>query len=160
MSSPLDDDTPVPATYARSAPPPLAAALLGERIAADVAIVGGGFTGLSTALHLAEAGAAAVVVEAREVGWGGSGRAFGQVVPYAKHGEEDIRKRFGPAWGERLIALLGGGPDLVYGLIDKHAIACEPVRQGLLFAAHSLAAAAGLERRPRFWQARRAAVEL
>ncbi len=46
----------------------------------DVAIVGGGFTGLSTALHLAEKGIS--VLEAGEVGWGASGRNGGQVIPH------------------------------------------------------------------------------
>ena len=48
---------------------------------ADVVIVGGGFCGLSTALHLAERGIRPVVLEAREVGFGGSGRNGGQVIP-------------------------------------------------------------------------------
>jgi glycine/D-amino acid oxidase-like deaminating enzyme len=158
MSSPVDDATPVPATYAETAPPALAAPALAERLRADVAIVGAGYTGLSTALHLAEAGAAAVVLEAREVGWGGSGRAFGQVVPYAKHDHTHILASFGPERGERLIDALAGGPDLVFGLIAKHAIACDAAKQGLLFAAHTPATAAGLEAQARFWQARGAPV--
>ena len=46
-----------------------------------VAVVGGGFTGLSTALHLAEAGVPVTVLEANEIGWGASGRNNGQVIP-------------------------------------------------------------------------------
>ena len=46
----------------------------------DIAIVGGGFTGLSTALHLAERGVSVIVLEAREPGWGASGRNGGQVI--------------------------------------------------------------------------------
>ena len=53
-----------------------------------VAVIGAGFTGLSTALHLAEAGVDVAVLEAKEIGWGASGRAFGQVVPYLKPGHE------------------------------------------------------------------------
>ena len=158
MSSPVDDLTPVPATYADIAPPALRAPPLAERLRADVAIVGGGYTGLSTALHLAEAGAAAVVLEAREVGWGGSGRAFGQVVPYAKRDHAHILATFGPERGERLIDSLAGGPDLVFALIAQHGIACDAAKQGLLFAAHTPKAAAALAAQARFWQARGAPV--
>lgn len=160
MTHPLDDTSPLPEPYSQGAPPRLDAPALRGRMKADVAIVGGGYTGLSTALHLASAGVSSVVLEAREVGWGGSGRAFGQVVPYAKHDHEHIRAQFGPDDGERLIAMLAGGPDLVFGLVERHAIVCDAVRQGLIFAAHTPAAAAVLERRARFWQARGAPVSL
>ena len=53
--------------------PPLLRALAGE-IKTDVAVIGGGYTGLSAALHLAEAGANVVLLEAREIGFGGAGR--------------------------------------------------------------------------------------
>ena len=52
---------------------------LNGEVEADVAIVGGGFTGLSAALHAAEAGLRAVVLEAESPGWGASGRNGGQV---------------------------------------------------------------------------------
>jgi glycine/D-amino acid oxidase-like deaminating enzyme len=154
ISSPITDQTPISAAYARTAPPALGTARLEGRIRSEVAIVGAGFTGLSTALHLSRKGISVAVVEGREVGWGGSGRAFGQVVPYAKHHEHHIYSTFGPEYGERLINLLSSGPDLVYGLIDKFGIECEPVRTGLLFAAHTRAAAEKLNRRADFWQAR------
>src|SRR5207237_10807013 len=48
---------------------------------ADVVVIGGGFTGLSTALHLREAGVDVAIVEAAEAGWGASGGNHGQVVP-------------------------------------------------------------------------------
>ncbi|MBI3514003.1 MAG: FAD-binding oxidoreductase [Proteobacteria bacterium] len=154
MSSPVDDPTQVPAVYAQSAPPALNAPALAERITAQVAIVGAGYTGLSTALHLAEAGVAAGVLEGREVGWGGSGRAFGQVVPYTKHADDHVLATFGPERGERLIAAVGGGPDLVFELIAKHGMDCQQIKRGLLFAAHNAGSVASLERRARFWQAR------
>ena len=160
MHSPLDDRSPLPATYQHTARAPLGALPLDGRVRADVAIVGAGFTGLSTALHLAESGARVVVLEAQEVGAGGSGRAFGQVVPYAKHGQDHIFSHFGPARGERIVDLVGRGPDLVFSLIEKHAIACEAMRTGLLFAPHTAENAAALAKRAQFWQARSAPVEL
>jgi len=156
---PLADDTPLPAAYAAAAPALNRPALAGTR-RCDVAIVGGGFSGLSAALHLAQAGCAATVLEAREIGWGGSGRAFGQVVPYAKHDERHILASFGPDWGERLITGLAGGPDLVFRLIAEHGIECEPVRTGLIFAAHARSAEPALERRAVFWQQRGADVAM
>lgn len=160
MHSPLDDAMPVGATYERSSRAPLGAPALDTRKRADVVVVGAGFTGLSSALHLAEGGASVVVLEATETGAGGSGRAFGQVVPYNKHGESAILERFGAERGQRLIDLIASGPDLVYGLIAEHGIECEAVRTGLLFGAHTAANTAWLERRARFWQTRGQGVEM
>jgi glycine/D-amino acid oxidase-like deaminating enzyme len=157
--SPISDETPVSLVYAQASSA-LDQPSLEDNIRADVAIVGAGFTGLSTALHLAQQKVSVVVVERRHVGWGGSGRAFGQVVPYAKHHEDHIYTTFGNDYGERLISALAGGPDLVFGLIEKHKMECEAVRAGLLFAAHTEGAAKRLERRAKFWQARFQPVEL
>jgi glycine/D-amino acid oxidase-like deaminating enzyme len=55
--------------------------VLTDDVESDVVIVGAGFTGLSAALHLAEAGLSVVVLEAKEIGWGASGRNGGQVNP-------------------------------------------------------------------------------
>lgn len=160
LSWPVSDQTPISLAYARAAPAPLNAPTLDTSVRADVAVVGAGFTGLSTALHLAQQGVSVAVVESREVGWGGSGRAFGQVVPYAKHHEDHIYSTFGPEYGERLINLLATGPDVVFGLIEKNKIECEALRTGLLFAAHTKAAAAKLEKRAKFWQGRSQPVSL
>jgi len=160
MYCPLDDPSPLPRAYLHAAPdlppcPPLA-----DRASVDVAVVGGGYTGLSAALHLAERGARTVVLDARSIGEGGSGRAFGQVVPYAKNDHRHTLARFGPQAGERLIDALGRGPDLVWELIRRHGIACEARRVGLVFGAHSSAAIGALEARSAFWSARGAPVEL
>jgi len=160
LSWPASDQTPIPAVYAKAAPQAINAPALDGSIRADVVVVGGGFTGLSTAFHLAQRGVSVAVVEAREVGWGGSGRAFGQVVPYAKHNEDHIYSTFGADYGERLINLLATGPDVVFGLIEKNEIDCQPIRTGLLFAAHTKSAAARLEKRAKFWQGRSQPVEL
>ena len=68
---------------------------------ADVAIVGGGFTGLSSALHLAELGTNVAVLEAGEPGWGASGRNGGQVIPGLKEDPAEIIERFGTEQGEK-----------------------------------------------------------
>src|SRR6478609_3065521 len=70
---------------------------------ADVVIIGGGFTGLSTALHLREMGVDVAIVEAMEPGWGASGRNNGQVIPtLSRPDPEDIVARHG-AVGERFV---------------------------------------------------------
>ncbi|TIT52110.1 MAG: FAD-binding oxidoreductase, partial [Mesorhizobium sp.] len=70
---------------------------------AKVAIVGAGFTGLSTALHLAEAGDDVCVLEAHQPGWGASGRNGGQVNPGLKYDPDTIEAMFGPDLGQRMI---------------------------------------------------------
>lgn len=159
MTHALEDLTGLPPTYLRTAPDFHAERLDGT-IAADVAIVGAGYTGLSTALHLRQASLSVAVLEARTVGWGGSGRAFGQVVPYAKHDHAHVLRTFGPEYGERLIDGLGSGPDLVFDLIARYAISCEAQKTGLIFAAHTQAAARSLEARERFLQARGVGAEV
>jgi glycine/D-amino acid oxidase-like deaminating enzyme len=154
---PQRDQTALSPTYQADTPALHCPALEGTQ-SVDVAIVGGGFTGLSSALHLAQQGVSVGVLEAREIGWGGSGRAFGQVVPYAKHGDAHVFASFGAEWGERVAAGLADGPELVFRLINEHGMVCEQRRAGLIFAAHTAKAQAGLEQRAAFWQARGADV--
>src|SRR5512136_1242335 len=104
MHHPLDDPSALPRTcYTDTAAPALETSRLAGEVRADVCIVGGGFTGLSAALFAAHAGARVVVLEAREIGWGSSGRTFGQVHPYLRHEPWTLLKRFGQDAGERLI---------------------------------------------------------
>jgi glycine/D-amino acid oxidase-like deaminating enzyme len=91
---------------------------------ADVVIVGAGFTGLSAALHLAESGKSVVVLEAREIGWGGSGRNGGQVNPAFKVLPSEMRTLYGAERGNRILKFADGAPDLVFDLIARHAIKC------------------------------------
>jgi NADPH-dependent 2,4-dienoyl-CoA reductase/sulfur reductase-like enzyme len=79
---PPDDTCPIPAYFDSFSPPAPATEKLEGDQHADVVIVGGGYTGLSTAVHLAERGIRSLVLEARDFGWGESGRSFGQIVPY------------------------------------------------------------------------------
>ena len=97
---------------------------------ADVVIVGGGFCGLSAAIHLGEAGCSAAVLEANEVGWGASGRNGGQVIPGLKLDPDDLMALYGPQQGEALADLTGKGPDLVFNLIDRYSIKCSARRTG------------------------------
>jgi glycine/D-amino acid oxidase-like deaminating enzyme len=160
MHVPLSDQADPPAVYARGAPPPPAAVALTGRPHVGVAVIGAGFTGLSAALHLAESGVDVAVLEAREVGWGASGRAFGQVVPYLKIGHAEILRHYGRERGARVIDAIAAAPDLVFELIARHGIECWAVRTGLIFAAHAPAGRRDLESRTAYWQDRGAPVEM
>jgi glycine/D-amino acid oxidase-like deaminating enzyme len=122
---------------------------LGGQHAAQIAIIGGGYTGLSAALHVAEAGKDVALLDAETPGWGGSGRNGGQVIAGVKDDPEALTARF----GEGIAHHVGSGPDLVFSLIERHAIACAPVRTGWLQPAVSTATLATLRSRARQWQA-------
>ena len=160
MVEPLSDVRDPPAVYAAGAQAPPAASPLTDARHVGVAVIGAGFTGLSAALHLAEAGVDVAVLEAKAVGSGASGRAFGQVVPYLKIGHQQILRHYGPERGARVIDAIAAGPDLVFELIARHGIECWAVRTGLLFAAHAPAGRRDLESRTAYWQSRGAPVEM
>lgn len=127
---------------------------------ADVAIVGAGYTGCSAALHLAEAGVDTVVIEAHEIGWGGSGRNVGLVNAGLWLDPSEVLKRAGADHGERLLEALGHAPELVAGLVTRHAIDCDLVRKGVLRGAHSARAMKGLEEHARQWRQRGASLDV
>ena len=158
---PTDARPPLPRSlYAETArPAPPEAALAGDT-RAKVAIVGGGFTGLSAALHLAEAGVEALVVEAAEPGWGASGRNGGQVNPGLKWEPDALEAAFGADLGARMVRLGAGAPDLVFELVARLGIDCEAHRGGTLRAGKQRSAEAGLQGFARQWRARGADVEI
>ena len=160
MDEPLSDRAGPPDVYVRGAPPPPPTRMREGQRHVAVAVIGAGFTGLSTALHVAEAGIDVAVLEAKEIGWGASGRAFGQVVPYLKPGHEAILRHYGAEHGQRIVDAVAAGPDLVFELIGRHGIDCWAMRSGLIFAAHSPAGRRDLERRTQYWQQRDAPVEM
>ncbi|MDO6584025.1 FAD-binding oxidoreductase [Salipiger sp. 1_MG-2023] len=127
---------------------------------ARVLVVGGGFTGLSCALHLAERGVAVTVIEAREIGFGASGRNGGQVIPGLKIDPSDMRAHWGAKAGGRLAEFAGGVADQVFGLIERHGIACAPTRAGWIQGAHSAMQLRAVHARAREWQAEGAPVAL
>jgi len=125
----------MPNLYRDTAPASPPTPRLEENVRADIAIVGGGITGLSTALHAAEAGADVVLLEAEDPGFGASGRNGGQVNPGLKLDPDTVERDFGPDLGARMNALAGAAPSLVFDLIQRHAIACDARRNGTLRAA-------------------------
>ncbi|WP_349959164.1 FAD-binding oxidoreductase [Rhizobium sp. ZPR3] len=133
---------------------------LSGELTADVVIVGGGFTGLSAALHLAEAGQSVVVLEGAEIGFGGSGRNVGLINAGMWVMPDDLPGELGDIYGERLLQLLGDGPQTVMSIIDKHGIECELERSGTLHCAVGKSGLAEITERARQWQKRGAPVEL
>jgi len=123
--------------YATAAPPPMTARLDGG-ITADVCVIGGGYTGLSSALHLAERGVDVVLLEAKEIGNGGSGRNAGHCTPTFHFYEiPTIRKLLGEPFATRLIARQTNAANLVFDLIRRYDIDCEGVQTGYVQAAHA-----------------------
>jgi glycine/D-amino acid oxidase-like deaminating enzyme len=121
--------------YQDTAEPAIPTPALDGDVRTDVVVVGGGVTGLSTALHLAERGAGVVLLEAEEPGWGASGRNGGQVNPGLKHDPDEVERSFGKDLGGRMNALAGGAPGFVFDLIERHDMRCDARRNGTLRAA-------------------------
>ncbi len=114
-----------PSWYAATANPAPDRPALGGDARADVCVVGGGYAGLSAALHLAQAGLDVVVIDAHRMGWGASGRNGGQL----SHGPRtDIRtyeKTVGPDDARKIWAISTEATALVKRLVAEHAIACD-----------------------------------
>ena len=99
------------------------APLLGDQTA-DVCIIGAGFTGISTALHLAERGYNVHVVEANRVGWGASGRNGGQMIGGIS-GEKKIAKHMGKDVEDIFGKLRWAGHEIIRERVDTYRIQCD-----------------------------------
>ncbi|HSV53187.1 MAG TPA: FAD-binding oxidoreductase [Burkholderiaceae bacterium] len=104
---------------------------------ADVVVVGGGYAGLSCALHLAERGVAVTVLEAAHVGAGASGRNGGQVLFGGKQSRSELVARYGEATGHRLHAFGAGAADATFAIIKRLGLQCDAVQAGSIYAADS-----------------------
>jgi glycine/D-amino acid oxidase-like deaminating enzyme len=130
-------------------------------LSCDVAIIGGGYTGLSTALHLARAGRSVVVAEAVEPGWGASGRNGGQVIAGLKANPQELIAAFGTDLGMRIARRMGASADLLFDLVAQYGLACEARRTGWIQAAHGVGPLRDLiEPRCRQWAELGAATEM
>ncbi len=109
---------------ASSVPQPRYPVLQGEH-SCDVCIVGGGYSGLNTAIELAERGFTVTLLEARQIGWGASGRNGGQLIRGVGHGLEQFQPILGED-GVRSLKLMGlEAVDIVRERIERHGIACD-----------------------------------
>lgn len=115
----------------------------------DVCIIGGGYTGIATALHLAERGYKAIVVEARRVGWGASGRNGGQLSGGQRLDPEALAGLVGAARARLLWDLGEEAKSLVKHRIAQHAIDCD-LKPGIIHAGVKPAHAEAMQRHARF----------
>lgn len=142
-------------TPAREAGPPLS-----QDAEADVAVIGGGLSGLSVALHLAARGRQVLLLEAMEVGWGASGRNNGQVIPALSAVEPDaIVERHGET-GERFVRLIAQSAGYLFRLAEQEKLDCEAEQTGWLQPAHSPGRFRLSEGRVEAWRRFGAPVEL
>ena len=146
--------------WEKTAPPAPPTSSLTGSLDVDVVVVGAGYTGLSSALHLALEGTRVAVIEAVEIGFGGSGRNVGLVNAGMWVLPDELPKALGATHGERLLELLGNAPSLVFSLIEAHGIACEAERAGTLHVAVGAKGLVELRERAAQWRARGAPVEL
>jgi len=117
--------------------------LQGEQVA-DVCVIGGGYTGLSTAIHLRQLGYSVTVLEANKVGWGASGRNGGHVGTGQRADQDQLEKLVGMEHAKALWDLGLEAVDTVCQLIEQHAIQCE-LKHGNLHVASKAKEAPGLE---------------
>jgi glycine/D-amino acid oxidase-like deaminating enzyme len=147
-----------PSLWAATAPTAPPTPPLETSARADVCVIGAGYAGLSTALALAERGIQTIVLEAREPGWGGSGRNGGQVIPGLKYDPDELEAMFGPERGPRLVDFAGRAADAVFDLIARHRMEVPHTRSGWIQGAHSAATGELVKRRAGEWQRRGADV--
>lgn len=124
-----------PSWYAATSAPRPEFPTLEGAVSADVCIVGGGYTGLSAALHLAERGYDVALIDAHRVGWGASGRNGGQVGSGQRVGQVELEQMLGRDGALKLWALGEEAKAKVKSLIAAHEIACD-LRPGVIHAAH------------------------
>lgn len=149
-----------PSLWAATAPPADPYPALQGARRADVCVIGAGYAGLSTALHLAERGVDTVVLEAREPGWGGSGRNGGQVIPGLKFDPDELEELVGPQAGARLVDFASKTADSVFDLISRHEMDVPHVRNGWIQGAHTAATIETVRARAEQWARRGAPVEV
>ena len=121
--------------YAATANPTEPFAHLDGDVSCDVCVVGGGYTGLSAALHLAQRGYDTVLVEAHRAGWGASGRNGGQVGTGQRRDQDELENRLGVPHARELWDLAEAAKALVRTLVADHAIACD-LKPGIIHADH------------------------
>lgn len=143
-----------PSLWAATAPPRALAPALSADAEADTVVIGGGFTGLSAALELARGGQKVILLEAKAVGWGASGRNNGQVIPTMTAAEpEAIAARYGAA-GERFARLIGNSASVLFDILRREELYgfAEAEQRGWFQPAHSPGRVKLSQKRVAAWQ--------
>lgn len=120
-------------------------------IQADVAVLGAGYSGMSTAIHLAEKGYKVAVIEGAGVGWGASGRNGGQIVNGLNASLDTIKRRYGDQAGAFVGSLVQEGGKIIRRIVDQYGIDCD-LKQGNIYAAYTTAHMKELEHKKALWK--------
>lgn len=139
-------DGPVEACFWDETVSPGPRAPLTGQVSVDVAVIGGGYTGLSAALHLAEAGRSVALLEENQPGWGASGRNGGFCcIGGSKMSGSKMRKRYGDAAYRDYRLAERDAVDLVADLLERHGIEADTHSKGETQFAHRAKDFAGFE---------------
>jgi len=130
MSVPEQRQEHVASYYAATIKQPVSYPELEGELDVDIAIVGAGFTGVASALTLAERGYKVAVIEANRVGWGATGRNGGQLIAGIS-GEDKVRAKYGDSVADLMWDLRWRGNDIVHERVAKYAIDCD-LKNGFL----------------------------
>jgi len=138
IQNPLAASQRCPSYYSATLNDPTAYPTLQGQVAVDVVIIGGGFTGVASAVELAEKGLKVAIVESHRIGWGASGRNGGQVTG-SLSGDQAMRKqmraKLGAEVDDFIWHLRWRGHQIIQQRVDKYAIACD-LKHGHLHAAY------------------------
>ncbi|HEY5717237.1 MAG TPA: FAD-binding oxidoreductase [Motiliproteus sp.] len=118
----------------------------------DICVIGAGYTGLSTAIHLAESGFKVVVLEASRIGFGASGRNGGQIVHSYSRDIDFIEKHYGHKAGAELGKMAFEGGNIIRRLVRDYQIQCD-LKDGGIFAACNSKQLHELEQKKALWEA-------
>ncbi|MGJ8523760.1 Gamma-glutamylputrescine oxidoreductase [Carnimonas sp. R-84981] len=124
---------------------------LDESVSCDVCVVGGGFTGLSSALFLSEAGYDVVLLEGSRIGYGASGRNGGQLVNSYSRDVDVIEKQYGTDTANMLGSMIFEGGQIIRDRIKQYDIKCD-LRDGGVFAALNARQQKALEEQQQLWE--------
>ncbi len=146
--------------WAATAPPAPPSETLVGSLHAAVLIIGAGFTGCSTALHLAKAGTEVILLEGSEIGFGASGRNMGMVNASLSLNPKQVLRGLPDPFGKRFLDGLASSPALVRALIVEHSIDCGVGERGIVKLAHSRGGMRSISETARQWQERGAPIDL
>ena len=140
-----------PSYYAASANAAPQRSRLETTVATDVCVIGAGYTGLSAALHLLEAGREVVILEANRVGWGASGRNGGQIVHSYSRDMDVIEAAHGGAAAAALGAMAFEGAEIIRQRVAQYQISCD-LKSGGIYAAKTKRKIKALEEHQALWE--------